>query len=175
MGALPFDVTDTELGAVQLVAAIEENNECTYPVFYMTWGRQNGDDLNCPDFPFMCTYDGMQLGLRNKDLVVLGELMKAGADLSLPRHASYELSFVQLAAASLAADEAEAAGWRAQVHDPVPDDGALWSLVCERPDVVLTPDFVRAADDFFQSLADRFAGGYDGWEAAVEPAVGGPA
>ncbi len=72
LGALPFDITDTELGAVQLVAAIEENDECTYPVFYMTWGRQNGDDLNCPDFPFMCTYDGMQLGLRN-NYVALAE------------------------------------------------------------------------------------------------------
>lgn len=72
LGALPFDVTDTELGALQLVATIEENDECTYPVFYMTWGRQNGDDLNCPDFPFMCTYDGMQLGLRN-NYVALAE------------------------------------------------------------------------------------------------------
>ncbi len=72
LGALPFDVTDTEIGALQLVAAIEENDECTYPVFYMTWGRQNGDDLNCPDFPFMCTYDGMQLGLRD-NYVALAE------------------------------------------------------------------------------------------------------
>jgi len=72
LGALPFDVTDTELGALQLVAAIEENDECTYPVFYMTWGRQNGDDLNCADFPFMCTYDGMQQGLRD-NYVALAE------------------------------------------------------------------------------------------------------
>lgn len=72
LGALPFDVTDTEIGALLLVAAIEENNECTYPVFYMTWGRQNGDDLNCPDFPFMCTYDGMQQGLRD-NYVALAE------------------------------------------------------------------------------------------------------
>ncbi len=65
LGALPPEVTDTESGAVQLVTAIEANYECTYPVFYMTWGRQNGDDLNCPNFPFMCTYDGMQQGLRD--------------------------------------------------------------------------------------------------------------
>ena len=76
LGALPFDVTDTELGALQLVAAIEENDECTYPVFYMTWGRQNGDDLNCADFPFMCTYDGMQQGLRD-NYVALAELNDA--------------------------------------------------------------------------------------------------
>ncbi|MBK9074721.1 MAG: hypothetical protein IPL77_07000 [Flavobacteriales bacterium] len=65
LGALPLDVTDTEIGAIQLVATIEQNDECTYPVFYMTWGRQNGDALNCPDFPFMCTYEGMQQGLRD--------------------------------------------------------------------------------------------------------------
>lgn len=72
LGALPPEVTDTEIGALQLVAVIEENDECTYPVFYMTWGRQNGDDLNCPDFPYMCTYDGMQQGLRD-NYVALGE------------------------------------------------------------------------------------------------------
>lgn len=65
LGALPLAVTTTELGAAALVEAIEENWECTYPVFYMTWGRQNGDAQNCASFPFMCTYDGMQQGLRS--------------------------------------------------------------------------------------------------------------
>ena len=63
LGALPSDVTTTEISAIQLIAAIEANYECTYPVLYMTWGRENGDDLNCPNFPFMCTYDGMQQAL----------------------------------------------------------------------------------------------------------------
>lgn len=65
LGALPLAVTTTELGAAALVEAIEENWECTYPVFYMTWGRQNGDAQNCANFPFMCTYNGMQQGLRS--------------------------------------------------------------------------------------------------------------
>ncbi len=64
LGALPVDATSTEYGALQLLADIEANYECTYPVFYMTWGRENGDALNCPNYPFMCTYDGMQQGLR---------------------------------------------------------------------------------------------------------------
>ena len=64
LGALPLDVTTTEIGATSLAQRIEDNYECTYPVFYMTWGRQNGDDQNCANFPFMCTYDGMQQGLR---------------------------------------------------------------------------------------------------------------
>ncbi|MBK8227762.1 MAG: hypothetical protein IPK70_11390 [Flavobacteriales bacterium] len=72
LGALPFDVTTTELGATSLVTLIEENYECTYPVFYMTWGRQNGDAQNCANFPFMCTYDGMQQGLRT-NYIALGE------------------------------------------------------------------------------------------------------
>ncbi|MCB9185064.1 MAG: hypothetical protein H6591_14235 [Flavobacteriales bacterium] len=65
LGALPIEVTNTEVGALQLIDAIEENWECTYPVFYMTWGRQDGDAQNCANFPFMCTYDGMQQGLRD--------------------------------------------------------------------------------------------------------------
>jgi len=63
LGALPTTVTTTELGASALAELIEENWECTYPVFYMTWGRQNGDAQNCANFPFMCTYNGMQQGL----------------------------------------------------------------------------------------------------------------
>ena len=72
LGALPFAVTDTEIGALQLIANIEQNDECTYPVFYMTWGRENGDVDNCNDFPFMCTYEGMQQGLRD-NYVALAE------------------------------------------------------------------------------------------------------
>lgn len=63
LGALPPEITGTDAGAAALVDAIEANHECTYPVFYMTWGRENGDALNCEDFPFMCTYAGMQQGL----------------------------------------------------------------------------------------------------------------
>lgn len=64
LGALPVEATNTEIGAIQLIEDIEANYECTYPVFYMTWGRQNGDDLNCDAFPFMCTYNGMQQALQ---------------------------------------------------------------------------------------------------------------
>jgi hypothetical protein len=34
-------------------------------------------------------------------------------------------------------------------------------------DAVLTPDFVRDSTDFFEALAARHAGEYDGWEASV--------
>lgn len=65
LGALPSDVTSTEYGMLQLMAEIEANWECTYPVLYMTWGRENGDPQYCANHPFMCTYEGMQQALRN--------------------------------------------------------------------------------------------------------------
>ena len=38
---------------------ILESNECAETVFYMTWGRENGDAQNCPNWPPVCTYEGM--------------------------------------------------------------------------------------------------------------------
>ncbi len=34
-------------------------NGCTQTVFYMTWGRKNGDASNCAFWPPVCTYRGM--------------------------------------------------------------------------------------------------------------------
>ncbi|MCB0764530.1 MAG: hypothetical protein KDB84_07480, partial [Flavobacteriales bacterium] len=48
-----------------LLEDMEDNFECTIPVLYMTWGRENGDAQNCGAYPFMCTYDGMQQALRD--------------------------------------------------------------------------------------------------------------
>lgn len=35
------------------------NNPCGETVFYRTWGRKNGDSQNCPSWPPVCTYEGM--------------------------------------------------------------------------------------------------------------------
>lgn len=37
---------------------------CAETMFYMTWGRENGDNLNCPSWPPVCTYEGMDSLLR---------------------------------------------------------------------------------------------------------------
>lgn len=42
-----------------LDSLITVGNECTETVFYMTWGRKNGDASNCTSWPPVCTYDGM--------------------------------------------------------------------------------------------------------------------
>lgn len=45
--------------AQKLDSIINESNNCTETVFYMTWGRKNGDATNCAVWPPVCTYEGM--------------------------------------------------------------------------------------------------------------------
>lgn len=47
------------------------NNFCTRPMFYMTWGRENGDASNCPSTPWVCIYEGMDSVL-NKNYRQMG-------------------------------------------------------------------------------------------------------
>ena len=50
--------------ATALVDSIRAHSPCAEPVFYMTWGRENGDADNCASWPPVCTYEGMQEQLR---------------------------------------------------------------------------------------------------------------
>lgn len=45
--------------ATSLRSAIRNNNDCSQPLFYMTWGRENGDATNCAFMPWVCTYEEM--------------------------------------------------------------------------------------------------------------------
>ncbi|MBP5328232.1 MAG: T9SS type A sorting domain-containing protein [Bacteroidales bacterium] len=45
--------------AKRLVDSVYANNPCAEPMFYMTWGRKNGDQGNAPVFPVLGTYEGM--------------------------------------------------------------------------------------------------------------------
>ena len=110
-----------------------------------------------------------QLGIKNKDVVLLGQLMQQGANLSLPRHALYYLYFPSRDAAEAGAEEGRTADYTCEVRDPLPQYPDQWSLVCERPDAILDPNGVNAADDLFQGIADRHGGELDGWEAAARP------
>lgn len=51
-----------------LDSTINADNPCSETVFYMTWGRKNGDASNCASWPPVCTYEGMDslLNLRYK-------------------------------------------------------------------------------------------------------------
>lgn len=48
-----------------LVDSFRSANSCAQPVFFMTWGRKNGDQQNCQFYPPLCTYEGMQGRLRS--------------------------------------------------------------------------------------------------------------
>lgn len=45
--------------AAQLANYIKSKNPCGNPIFYMTWGRKNGDTSNCTGGSYLCTYEGM--------------------------------------------------------------------------------------------------------------------
>lgn len=51
--------TDVYPFAHILDSTIKAYNPCAKTVFYMTWGRKNGDASNCAFFPPICTYLGM--------------------------------------------------------------------------------------------------------------------
>ena len=50
--------------AERLTDSIRRNTSCGTPLFFMTWGRKNGDALNCVNYPTICSYEGMQQRLR---------------------------------------------------------------------------------------------------------------
>jgi hypothetical protein len=108
-----------------------------------------------------------QTGLKYKDLLVLGQLMQAGADLTQPRHVLHFLYFTDQTAAVAASEEAGVRGFETDVREPSPPEIEEWSLVCEQHGVVLDPPTVRDQGDFFDDLAERHGGAYDGWEASV--------
>lgn len=45
--------------AEQLIDSVYAYNPCAEPMFYMTWGRKNGDQRNAQYFPVLGTYEGM--------------------------------------------------------------------------------------------------------------------
>lgn len=108
-----------------------------------------------------------QLGIRYKDLMVVEQMVKAGADLSEPRHWIYYLYLPTEALAEDSAVEARAAGWETAVRPSADEASTQWCVVAEQHDVVFSPALLIDADNLFQGIADRLGGDYDGWEASV--------
>lgn len=69
--------------AESLSNAIRANDECSQPLFYMTWGRENGDATNCAFIPWVCTYEEMDDVIRETYIFMSesneAELAPAGA------------------------------------------------------------------------------------------------
>jgi hypothetical protein len=45
--------------AKKLDSLVKLQNSCAKTMYYMTWGRKTGDQDNCPFWPPVCTYEGM--------------------------------------------------------------------------------------------------------------------
>lgn len=65
--------------AKELCDSIRANNPCSQPLFFMTWGRENGDAGNCEFWEPLCTYEGMD-SLLNLRYQMMAEMNMA--DLS---------------------------------------------------------------------------------------------
>lgn len=69
-----FDPTQVAIDclpfATYLDSLINGADSCTETLFYMTWGRKNGDASNCASYPPVCTYAGMQERLRESYLLM---------------------------------------------------------------------------------------------------------
>ena len=44
-----------------LVEAVRAKDECTVPMFYLTWGKRDGDTQNCQHYSKLCTFEGVQV------------------------------------------------------------------------------------------------------------------
>ncbi len=89
-------------------------------------------------------------------------------DLSHPRHWVHYVYFPGESSARDAGALIERAGWRLQRVDESAAGGPEWVVIAEREGAVTTPDAVREARLFFESIAQQFPGSeYDGWEASL--------
>jgi hypothetical protein len=72
MPAFPLAQVEVETFpfATQLNDAILSANPCAETIFYMTWGRENGDQQNCANWPPVCTYEGMDDLLRERYMMM---------------------------------------------------------------------------------------------------------
>ena len=70
--SFPIEQVETDCFpyAAQLCDMIELNNPCAQSMFFMTWGREEGDSQNCANWPPVCTYEGMDDLLHERYLMM---------------------------------------------------------------------------------------------------------
>ena len=116
-------------------------------------------------------------GLKYKDIALLGEIMKTGADITKPRHVLYYLYFTSREDAETGAVEGRAGATRARFATRCPSTRTSGAGVRADRRGPGHPDR-RAADDLFQGIADRLKrrvrrlGGGRGVETARTSAAG---
>lgn len=76
-------ISQTYPFAKQLCDSVRAANACTEIMFYMTWGRKNGDLSNCTTYSPVCTYNGMQARLRESYMMFKDSFMASVAPVGV--------------------------------------------------------------------------------------------
>ena len=105
------------------------------------------------------------------DGIALGTLERSGANLAKPTAITHYLYVPELGDARAAADALERRGFTIVLERPLdPATNAVvrtdWGVVAARTETP-TIQHLRATRRVFRTLAKRYHGSYDGWEAAV--------
>ena len=94
-------------------------------------------------------------------------ILSERVDLSLPRDQVHYLYFPTEEAARAALVEAQQVGWVGEREGVYQLDGYPdWSMTVRRDDQPTNAATMPGIRAFFEELAERFNGEYDGWEAA---------
>ena len=101
------------------------------------------------------------------DRLSLTHLEKLGADLALPRHVIHFLYFDGEEDARGAVAEVPDAGWEGTLEAPS-ETTSQWVVRAEATRVV-DAHTVPSYRAWFEQVATRWNGEYDGWEAAAKP------
>lgn len=95
-------------------------------------------------------------------------LLARASDITEPRHWVHFLYFANETAARGAAEVVAGAGWQVARVSEALGGGPHWAVVAEKYETVTSPEAVRDARRFFETVADHWDGGdYDGWEASA--------
>lgn len=76
-------LNDTYPYAKSLDSLVKASNSCAEVLYYMTWGRKNGDAGNCPFYPPVCTYNGMQQRLRESYLLFANDFNSSASPVGV--------------------------------------------------------------------------------------------
>ena len=104
---------------------------------------------------------------QDADSLALKQLAGRGADLAKPRHIIHFVYFAEEADARAAAEAIDEASWTVTVEPP----GETTGLWCVKADAhrICGPETVAAFRSWFEGVAAKHRGEYDGWEASAKP------
>lgn len=150
--------------ATSLSDAIRDNNSCSEPMFYMTWGRENGEPNNCPYLPWVCTYEGMDDVIKDTFIYMAesneAELTPVGAVWRYLRenHPEIQLYSADESHPSLAGSYAAACAFYTMIYKKDPTD-ITWNSSLEEDEANLIKTATKTI--VFDEITE--------WDFTVEP------